>query len=492
MQIEEAVLEWQRLLGDSININLKTIEDVGGFKCRTVPAILYPKSIEEIKSIIGIANKYQAPIHPVSCGRNWGLGSKTPVQDNTSIMFLDKLNKIIEINEKFKYVVIETGVTQGQLSKYLKINHPSLIINVGGGGETISIVGNILERGTGVYGVKNIQDILAMEVLLPNGELIRTGFWNTTLRNKDLEFLHTSSEGLGPDLRGLFIQSNLGIVTKMVIKLRQFNDPLIANIMTDNLSELIDVLRIFRAKNYIEPGANIFDFKQEQGAYYKIENIPSLRWMMVANVFSTGLIRNAARDSIIEYLQNRKDFKIEFFDSQEQANVNHNIDNWLKYSRGIVTDDNIKNLYSHANIPFQNNFNLDEDFKSVGFLVVNTSAPLEGKVIHNAMRISEEISESFGLSYSEFGFSDLKEFSLKMHWVFIFDKTDSAIISKIHKCKELLLHRLASIGVFPQRVDIDSMSVIDSYNHPDYTSLLSKIKGALDPNLIISPAKYIK
>lgn len=492
MKIEQSIDKWKEVLGNNIVVNSKQIEDVGGFKPRQVPAFLYPESVEEIRSIVQVANKYGVPIHPVSTGRNWGLGSKIPVQDGTSIVFLDRINKIIEVNEKFQYVVIEPGVTQGQLSTYLKMYHPSLVINVGGGGESISIIGNILERGTGVYGVKNLQDILAMEIVLPDGELVRTGFWNTTLNNMDAKFLHTSSEGLGADIRGLFVQSNLGIVTKMVIKLRQFNHPLIVNIMTNNLAELIETIRIFRSKSYVEPGTNIFDFRQERGAYYKIEDMPSLRWMAVANVFNSGLIREAAKISITNYLASKTGFKLDFFDSQEQDSPKHNIDNWLKYSKGIVTNDNIRNLYSHVNVPFKDNFNLDEDFKSSGFLVVNTVAPLDGDMVNRAVKISEEVAELFEITYGDFGFSDLKEFSLKMHWVFIFDKTDPEHVSKVHKCKDYLLHQLAKIGVFPQRLDVDSMSIMENYNHSAYGNLLCKIKNAVDSKQIISPGRYIR
>jgi 4-cresol dehydrogenase (hydroxylating) len=490
VEIEHAIDEWKEILRNNVVVNSNQIEDVGGFRPRRVPAFLYPESVDEIRAILQIANKHRAPIHPVSTGRNWGLGSKIPVQDNTSIMFLDKINKIIEVNEKFQYVIVEPGVTQGQLSTYLKMHHPLLVINVGGGGESISIVGNILERGTGVYGVKNLQDILAMEIMLPDGELIRTGLWNTTL-NIDAEFLHTSSEGLGADIRGLFVQSNLGIVTKMVVKLRQFNHPLIANIMTDNLAELVETIRIFRSKNYIEPGTNIFDFHQEQGAYYKIENIPSLRWMAVANVFSSGLIREAAKACITNYLESKREFTVEFFDSQGQNNPKHNIDNWLKYSKGIVTNDNIKNLYKHTNLPFKDNFSLDEDFKSSGFLVVNTVVPLDGDKVKGALKVSEEVAALFGITYSDFGFSDLKEFSLKMHWVFIFDKTKPENVSKVHDCRKYLLHQLAKFGVFPQRLDVDSMSIMEDYNHFAYSNLLNKIKNAVDGKQIISPGRYI-
>jgi 4-cresol dehydrogenase (hydroxylating) len=491
MSINQAIDDWKEILQDNIIVNPPRLKDVGSFKDREVPAFLYPHSIEEIKTILKIANTYKVPLHPISRGKNWGLGSKKPVKDNVSIMFLDKIDQIIEVNEKFQYAIIEPGVTQGQLSEYLLANHPSLIINIGGGGKSTSIIGNFLERGSGVYGVRNIQDILAMEVVLPNGELIHTGFWNTSLNHSSAPFIHTCSEGLGPDVRGLFVQSNLGIITKMVVKLRRYSHPLTVNIMTDDLVELIETLRVFKANGYLEPGVNIFDFSREQ-VYYQIDNLPTFRWMAVANVFGTELVREAVKISIENYLKTKIGFQLEFFDSQIPNSLQHNIGNWVKHSKGVVTDDNIRGMYSAAQVLFKENFDLDEDFDSIGFIVLSAASPCDGMQVQKAVKAADEIATLYGIMYGDFGLSDLKEFSLKMHWAFVFDKNDPAQVSQIHKCKNHLVDRLFSIGIFPQRLDIDSMERMESQNHHSYSDLLYKLKSALDANHIISPGRYIK
>jgi len=52
-----------------------------------------------------------------------------------------------------------------------------------------------------------------MEVVLPNGELLRTGQWAVT----DSPSAHCCSNNFGPQIDGLFLQSNLGIVTKLAV-----------------------------------------------------------------------------------------------------------------------------------------------------------------------------------------------------------------------------------------------------------------------------------
>lgn len=54
-----------------------------------------------------------------------------------------------------------------------------------------------------------------MEVLLPDGELLRTGQWAVT----NSPNAHKCSNSFGPQVDGLFIQSNLGIVTKLAIEI---------------------------------------------------------------------------------------------------------------------------------------------------------------------------------------------------------------------------------------------------------------------------------
>ena len=57
------------------------------------------------------------------------------------------------------------------------------------------------------------QQIAGLEVLLANGEVIRTGQFAIN----GSESAHVSKHSFGPSVEGLFIQSNLGIVTKMGI-----------------------------------------------------------------------------------------------------------------------------------------------------------------------------------------------------------------------------------------------------------------------------------
>jgi FAD/FMN-containing dehydrogenase len=157
------------------------------------------------------------------------------------------MNKILEVNVEGAFALVEPGVTFFDLHDYLVKNNlrDQLWVDVpdvGGG----SIIGNAVERGVGYtpYGGKlfdqtcmNINLIKAdhwmmhcgMEIVLPSGELIRTGMGalpdpsrshSDGLRPDQIpgnRAWQLFNYGFGPYNDGIFSQSNLGIVTKMGI-----------------------------------------------------------------------------------------------------------------------------------------------------------------------------------------------------------------------------------------------------------------------------------
>ena len=187
------------------------------FPYKSIKALHRPQSLEQLRQLLEVSRQNKTPLHFASTGKNWGLGSKQAVVPDAQVVVLDQLDEIIEVNEKYRYAIIEPGVTQKQLSDYLLAHHPHLRFHVTGSAENTSIVGNMLERGVGFAGHRN-KMLVGMEVMLASGKLIRTGFWHYFQESNPLAFHYPA--GHGPDLRGLFSQSNLAITTKMVVRLQ--------------------------------------------------------------------------------------------------------------------------------------------------------------------------------------------------------------------------------------------------------------------------------
>src|SRR5262249_45124407 len=139
--------------------------------------VLRPGTATDVQHVVRIARRNRIVIHPISQGRNWGYGDACAPRDGRVIVDLSRLNAIREINAELAYAVIEPGVSQGELADHLQRNHLPLWLDVTGAGPRASIVGNTLQRGFGhtPYG-DHAAHMCGLEVVLPDGEIIRTGF----------------------------------------------------------------------------------------------------------------------------------------------------------------------------------------------------------------------------------------------------------------------------------------------------------------------------
>jgi (+)-pinoresinol hydroxylase len=176
-------------------------------------AALAPQSVEEVQAVMKIANAYKVPIYPVSTGRNLGYGGSAPVLSGSVVLDLKRMNRIIEVNEANAFALVEPGVSYFDLYRYIQERGLKLWIDCPDPGWG-SVIGNALDHGCG-YTVNPYRDHFeahcGMEVVLANGELVRTGMG--ALPNS--ETWQQYRWGYGPWVDGLFGQSNFGVVTKM-------------------------------------------------------------------------------------------------------------------------------------------------------------------------------------------------------------------------------------------------------------------------------------
>ena len=206
-------------------------------------AVVYPGSAEEVSLVMKAASRHRLPIWPFSKGKNWGYGATMPYRDGALIMVLERLNRIIEVNQELAYAVIEPGVTQKQLNDYLKGNRIPLWADCTDSTPQGSVIGNALERGVGYTRYwDHFGHLCGLEVIIANGETIRTGGGPENSRT-----WHTYKWGTGPYLEGLFSQSNFGVVVKAGVWLmpepEAFNCFICELRDEEDLPQLIDRLR---------------------------------------------------------------------------------------------------------------------------------------------------------------------------------------------------------------------------------------------------------
>jgi len=170
--------------------------------------VIKPGNSTEISEIIKLCNQYKIPVTPRGAGT--GLSGGALPHLGGVLLSIERLNKVINIDERNLQVVTEAGVITEVLQDAVKekgLFYPPDPSSKG----SCMIGGNIAENSGGPKAVKYgvVKDyVLNLEVVLPTGQIIWTGA--NVLKNAtgyNLTQLMVGSEG------------TLGIVTKAVLKL---------------------------------------------------------------------------------------------------------------------------------------------------------------------------------------------------------------------------------------------------------------------------------
>jgi alkyldihydroxyacetonephosphate synthase len=169
--------------------------------------IVHPGSAAEVAEVLKVANAARIPVVP------WGGGSGTqggalPIHGGI-MLDVKRLNRILEIDEQSLRVTAQAGVNGGQLEwalndRGLTLPHYPASAN----GATLG--GYLAPRGSGTISTKygKAEDlVMSIEVVLPNGTIVRT----PAVPN------HAS----GPDFMRLFLGSEgtLGVITEATMRI---------------------------------------------------------------------------------------------------------------------------------------------------------------------------------------------------------------------------------------------------------------------------------
>jgi len=184
---------------------------------RRASAAVAPANVAQVQAIVRIANRYRIPLYPISTGKNFGYGGPSPNVTGSVVVDLKRMDLVLEVDERRHFALVEPGVSYFDLYRHIQERGLKVWIDCPDPGWG-SPIGNSLERGVG-YTMGYFRDHFGascgMEVVLPNGELMRTGMGALPGSKSWQEYRH----GYGPDPAGLFAQGNFGIVTKMGFRL---------------------------------------------------------------------------------------------------------------------------------------------------------------------------------------------------------------------------------------------------------------------------------
>ncbi len=194
------------LVGDEI------AEEYGRDEALTVKpclpeVVVKPGSTEEVAKILSLANEEKIPVTPRGGGT--GLSGGCVAVCGGILLSLERMNRILEIDEENCVAVVEAGVTLADFYKAVEARGLCYPIYPGEVGSTVG--GNAATNAGGMKAVKygvTRHFVLGLEAVLPTGEIIGTGG----------KYVKVST---GYDLTQLIVGSEgtLALVTKVILKL---------------------------------------------------------------------------------------------------------------------------------------------------------------------------------------------------------------------------------------------------------------------------------
>jgi len=454
-------------------------------------AAVAPRNIDQIQQVLAVARHYRIPLWTVSTGRNLAYGTAAPQKPGCIVMDLKRMNRIIEVNEKHAYAVVEPGVSYFDLYNHLRNINSRLWIDCaapGWGG----VMGNLLDRGVGYtpYG-EHFATECGMQFVQADGTVVETGIGG---RIGD-PLSHLYHYGRGPWVDGLFTQSNFAVVTRLAVQLMPappgyrpfmitmpreedielFTDlllPLKLALVVPNAAVTVELnleaaIKVSRAQYYTGKGPVPDSARRRMmadldigmwnfyGALYGTEAMMDNNWRLIEDTFRRI-------PGVKFYLEQDKGKEPSF---AYRAKLMQGIPNLTEFSF----------------------LNWIPNGAHVGF---SPMAPVSGKTALDQYRFVVDVAHKHGFDYlGEYvvGWRD-------MHHIYVpvYDRADLAMRQRLYEMMKFLIKDAARQGMGEYRTHLDFMdSIAATYNWNDgaLANVNQRIKDAVDPQGILAPGK---
>jgi 4-cresol dehydrogenase (hydroxylating) len=520
-----ALQEWARVVGSANLISddgsLRSARTATFATTANVTAIVRPGNRTEVQDCMRIANRFGVPVYPISSGKNWGYGSRAPIEDGV-LLDLGRMNRILAFDEELAYVTIEPGVTQQQLHDFLSERHSRLWMDATGASPECSIIGNTMERGFGHTPMgDHCGNSCGYEVVLPSGDCIETGY----SRFAEARTGALNRWGVGPSLDGLFSQSNFGIVTRMTVWLMpapEYFEAFFFFQNDDRLGEIIEALRPLRLNGTLRSTIHIVnDYKVLTGTTQFPWTEPGLhpplredamkalrkklavgRWNGSGGLYGTRAQVKDARRHLKRALAGKVD-QLRFVNDRMIRMMGtlgpafRMLTGWdvrrilsllvpvYNLMKGVPTATTLSSTYWRKRSPAP--AQMDPDRDGCGLLWCGPIVPSTGPDVEAVTKIASAVLLEHGFE-PQMSVSLVTERSAICVTTISYDRHVPGDDEQALACYDALTRELVARGYPPYRLTVRSMH--HAAGPSSYDSALAALKATLDPNDILAPGRY--
>jgi len=429
--------------------------------------VVLPKSVEEVRTVLKLANQEKIPVIPYIAGGNVG-GLTIPLEGGI-MLDLKRMNKIIEVSEVDMYAVVEPGVTFGQMKAYLDKHHPALKYTYAFSPPSTGIISNALVQGLDNlsfrYGAAS-HWVTGLEVALATGELVRIGSCAASDTWQAIAPF--------PETAGLFLgwQGSTGVITKMAVSLWP-NPPynLAVTFMPMELEGAYNILRsISRTRIPDDLIGTSFTLNKAGVAAYehrKMNLYPATKRLpdepeFVITAEITGNTEKELAAKVEAVSEAVKD-KCQSYKYTGPETMPSTTAAFPMQALGVLSSGG-------------------------GLMWVGTYGPMSRWL--EIVKKGCELQDKYDITRSCYTRIMNEGHFVGLRWMLPYDKGDPALVRRINDLCAEQLDLVLETGYIPYKTPVWAVRRLEEKVSPDWLKLHRRVKEMLDPNNIMNPGRW--